>query len=354
MKGDDVRTTVLGLGLSLALLAGCAGSATVERPPAAAMLEPVEAPSPEQVDGAPGTPWTYEGATGRRIVTDHFEIYTTIDAEWFVEQLPDFYEGCLHHYRTAFGELPAPPRRLASYIFGDSVQWQAKTRELLPDQAEDFMSLGRGGFTTGGTSVLYYIGRRDTLAIAAHEGWHQYTQRTFRHALPLWLEEGLASYMEAVRPLSSGATRLRGWENAERHYALRRAERRDQLIPLRELIQRSPQSFLNDGKGRLLVYYAQVWALTRFLVEGEEGRYRAALHEVIDDAAAGRLVGRVGSSPHVRSYGRRGLLDRTRNGPAVILAYFNDDLDELEQQYDRFVEQLVRSRRPAPIDASAE
>ena len=36
------------------------------------------------------------------------------------------------------------------------------------DDAESFMSLGRGGFTTQGVSVLFYIGSRDTFAIAAH------------------------------------------------------------------------------------------------------------------------------------------------------------------------------------------
>ena len=52
-----------------------------------------------------------------------------------------------------------------------------KTREILPQQASSFRNLGRGGFTTRGIAVLFYIDywrsreHHDTLAIAAHEGW---------------------------------------------------------------------------------------------------------------------------------------------------------------------------------------
>src|SRR5690606_28941593 len=152
-------------------------------------------------------------------------------------------------------------------------------------------------------SVLYYIDRYsfpyDTLAIAAHEGWHQYTQQTFKHQLPVWLEEGIATYMEGFRRNDDGVLVFTPAANRERQETLRRAVRRGHLIPLNDLLTRTPQSFLGSSKETLLVYYAQVWALTNFLAEGENGRYRAALAEVLTDAAEGRLVGRLAASTTV-------------------------------------------------------
>ena len=55
---------------------------------------------------------------------------------------------------------------------------------ILPDKASSFEGLGRGGFTTNGIAVLYdidgYGWHHDTLALGAHEGWHQYVQTTFK------------------------------------------------------------------------------------------------------------------------------------------------------------------------------
>ena len=39
---------------------------------------------------------------------------------------------------------------METYIFGDRRQWRAKTREMLPDHADAFNNLGRGGFSTHG------------------------------------------------------------------------------------------------------------------------------------------------------------------------------------------------------------
>ena len=292
-------------------------------------------------------PWSFVGMQGQLISTPSFDIRTTLHNSDTLDRLPRFYEGCLHHYTTALGPLQWPQEPLQTYIFRDERQWRNKTREMLPEQAGAFMTLGRGGFTTRGTAVLYYIGRRDTFAIAAHEGWHQYTQSTFKHSLPTWLEEGVATYMEAIwftRDMQR--TRLRPWNNQERRDALRRAVQEDRIIPFRDLLNKDPQSFLSKGKNRLLVYYAQVWALTRFLAEGEGGRYRPNLEILLADAAEGRLVGRLVNSRVAGINRRRGVLRQSRSGPAVLLEYFNEDLAELDREYQMFVRELVSHRVP--------
>jgi hypothetical protein len=289
--------------------------------------------------------WRYSNFDGRLIVTPNYKIYTTSPREEFVEQLPLFFESALAHYSTYLGKLPRPKQRMETYLFSDRRQWAAKTRELLPHQANVFETLGRGGFATQGTAVLYYIdhprsrSHRDTFSIAAHEGWHQYTQLAFRNSLPIWLEEGIATYMESFRVTRDGQPQFTPWMNRERWYALRTAVVQDRLIPLEDLLRRTPQSFLETGKNRLLVYYAQVWALTRFLAEGNDGLHREALEQVLQDAATGSLATRLSSSG--ARHQRRLSNATSRSGPWIILEYFNADLDEFERDYLRYVDQIT-------------
>lgn len=287
--------------------------------------------------------WHYAGYDGQFISTPHFRLYTTVQSEDFLDLLPVFYERALKNYTSALTKLPQPQVPLETYLFQNRRQWQTKTEEMLPEQAGMFSNLGRGGFTTRGTSVLYYIDRtwgypRDTFAIAAHEGWHQYTQQTFRHQLPVWLEEGVATYMEGYRLGPDDLPVFSAESNRERRETLRSAVRRNNLVTLNELLTRSPQSFLSVSKDRLLVYYAQVWALTRFLAEGENGRYRGALAELLADAAEGRLASRMMTSNNGR---RRAPSDRV--GLAVAREYFNRDLTQLEAQYMAFINEIVQS-----------
>jgi hypothetical protein len=284
--------------------------------------------------------------SGWLITTPHYRIYTTVGSTNLLEDLPVFYERALENYMTALADLPQPQGRLETFLFQTRSQWQTKTAEMLPEQADSFSNLGRGGFTTRGTSVLYYIDRggwsRDTFAIAAHEGWHQYTQQTFKHQLPVWLEEGVATYMEGYR-YDRGrdvVPEFSPTSNGERRQTLRSAVRNNELIALDDLLTRTPQSFLSESKDALLIYYAQVWALTRFLAEGENGRYRDALSWVLLDAAEGRLVGRMASSDYLPR--RRGSAFGGRVGPAVVQEYFNSDLAAFESEYVAFIQHILQ------------
>lgn len=296
--------------------------------------------------------WRYSNFEGQLLVTPNYKIFTTSPRDDFVDHLPLFFEAALAHYTTHLGNLPRPNGRMDTYLFQDRRQWAAKTREILPNQSNVFETLGRGGFATQGTAVLYYIDHprsrssRDTFSIAAHECWHQYTQQTFRNPLPIWLEEGVATYMESFRVSTDGQPEFMPWRNGERWRALRRANSDDNLIPLSELLRRSPQSFLETGKHRLLVYYAQVWALTRFLAEGEDGKYRAGLEDVLYDAATGKLAGRLTSSEFSSRHGRRISAATGRSGPWIILEYFNPDLEAFEEEFLAYIDRITaRGRR---------
>jgi len=287
-------------------------------------------------------PWRFGDWSGREVRTAHYAIHSTMPREEDSIGIARFYDAALARYRTAFGPLPAPSRLMRTYFFADRDQWLAKTEDLLPGQIEDFRRLGRGGYATAGTSVIYDIDRwglRDTLAIAAHEGWHQYTQSTFRQPLPTWLEEGIATYMEGHVVLDDGAVRFVPEDNEERLRTLRRAVDEDLLLPMDALLHRSPHRLLRESRDDLLIYYAQTWALVRYLQEGEGGRLRAGLHAMIRDAAEGHYVDRLRERTG-RGH-RRGLWRWARTGPAAIEAYLTTDLMAFERRYARFVRSLV-------------
>jgi hypothetical protein len=96
-----------------------------------------------------------------------------------------------------------------------------------------------------------------------------------------------------------------------------------------------------------------VWALARFLAEGEGGRYRPALETLLSDAAYGRLAGRLAASK-VAGLDRRGVLQKSRNGPAILLEYFNSDLSEFEYEFDQYVRRLTRNNGRRHASAGEE
>ena len=337
----------LALAVPLTTVLGCASgrSAAPGRDAALAARHEAAPVTEETTSRVPGAatassvnmtrrPWRFEGEPGSLLKTPHYRIYTTVPDTKVLNRVGRFYEQALVHYRTALTSLPAPTSPFETYLFSDRHQWRAKTRQMLPEQAKTFLTLGRGGLTTRGVSVLYDIGPRgtfrDTFAIAAHEGWHQYTQRVFKQHLPIWLEEGIATYMEGYR---EGTESLQPWDNPERLRTLRRAVHGDRLIPLDELLSRSPQSFLDEGKDELLTYYAHVWALTHFLIEGEGGRYRGHLTRLLLDACHGRLE----LPPQSASDTESG------DGPeAVIREYFQREPKAFRREYRRFIGQVIR------------
>lgn len=237
-------------------------------------------------------PWTFEGIKGRSITTRSFRIYTTSPDSTTLARLPAFLDGALTHYRSALAPLPMPPAPMETYMMPTRPQWERLTRRLLGDKAGPYLRIVRGGFAAGGRGVYFDIGPRDSLLIAAHEGWHQYAQTTFKGTMPVWLDEGVATYMEGFRwdPEQPDRAVFLPWSNPERFDRLREAASKQRLLSLEELLATTPQRQIRLGSSEILTYYAQLWALIHFLNEGEQGRQRALLTGLIRDAAGGADV----------------------------------------------------------------
>lgn len=296
------------------IAASSCGTPHVEQSPAAASMSEGYA-----------EPWTYRGVSGTRLITEGWEIHTTIQYDHIVDGLPNFYESLLRHYTSVFGELPYPRTRLRVFLFADESQWQRQVSDMLGDEARQWEGLGRGGLTIDGTAVLYHLdsrGRsRATFRIAAHEGWHQYAESIFKKCLPTWLDEGIGTWMEGFR-VRRGALVFEPASNWDRLTTLRRIVASDKLSTLSSLIEAQPSELLATGRGSLLGYYAQLWAFTSFLMEHDNGRYRPVVQQMLLDAISGEL-----HEPPLRD---------------GWLHLFTDDPMQMEQQYRAWVAEYVR------------
>lgn len=319
--------------------------------------------------------WSFNNDPGKQVSTDHFHLYTTERSTIITQRMPSFLEAALVNYRSAVGPLPSPARPIDVYVMNDRPQWQALTLSVLGERGRAVVNgIKRGGFTTQGMSLLFDIGSFDTMSIAAHEGWHAYTQTTFSETLPMWAEEGLATYMEGHR-WNGAAPQFSGWANIARFDRLRVAVKDNALMPLEAVLASSPNQMIGmrgmivgGGGGGVdtsaacdesavgaagatpgsgvadgpILWYSQVWALMHFLNEGEGGKYRLTFQSMIQDAASGQMRAKVVSHVQGRSDGSRARLLPSAAATETFAAYFGRDLSVIGAEYDRFCRQAVR------------
>jgi hypothetical protein len=372
-------TRLLAVASTIIVSSGCASSSSTSKQPSTPRAGQASAPKPAPafVPTGPITreTWTFESKPGVVFSSTNYRLFTTSDSPLLIARLPSFLEAALNQYRAVLGPLPPPPGSMETYVLGTRPQWARFTQRLMGPQAEAFLRIQRGGFTTRGLSVLYDVGARDTFSLAAHEGWHQYTQRTFAQPLPVFLEEGIATFMEGYRwdQQQPDSALFWPWANSERFEQLRSAHTSKTLMPLSRLLTTSPQELLagqlqpsariwlqpgsnqpgsmldsealapgvDRATDNALTFYAQVWALVHFLHEGENGKYRDALAATLADAAAGKLQQRL-----IRQGGAEGAELASgymipRRGLAFLKITMNTDIETLQREYDKFIDRVV-------------
>lgn len=288
-------------------------------------------------------PWSYQGRAGWRIITPSVDLRTTTSDRRLRARLPDFLELAQAHRLTAITPLRPGEDPLETYVLGTRSEWDALTRRVLGDRARPYLRIERGGYSANGRGIFYDLGPRDTFVMAAHEGWHQHAQSSFIDPLPVWLDEGLACYMEGFRWRTDSPDRpeFLPWSNEERFDQLRRAVGTDRLVPLRELVHARPQDLIDTDRGGspALNYYAQCWILVHFLVESEHGTRKPGLDALLRDAQGGRLLDRVSETQGQRE---AGVLRTRRTGAGALAAYWPDEsLDTLDAEYRAFIARVV-------------
>jgi hypothetical protein len=287
--------------------------------------------------------WNNPYGEGLCIRTRHYRIYTTLQEGLMLPQVPVYLESVYTAYQN---QLPSPMSDsdpMDVYLFGTRQQWEQYTRDTAGEHAEAYLQIVKGAYTAGGRVVAYNIGLTQTFALIGHEGWHQFNQTRFVYRLPSWLDEGIATLFETYRK-QDGQFVFEPQRNLMRLGALRQTVLQNRLLPVRQLITLNPGQFL-DASGSsdsILTFYAQNYALVRFLRENNYGIRLRNYHHLLNDGAAG----------HWPLQGDFALLaaDRTRNltvgwnmqvSPALFTRYIDDDLDRFDAEYKAFCAKIV-------------
>lgn len=311
------RTAVVAL-LFAGLLAGCATTA------------PPPVPQPAQVE-----PWSFRGAAGQRIVTEHYEIFTTLKDRVLLEALPGFVEGAFAYYRELLPPAREPGVRMPVYLFASRTQWMAFTREFAGPRAPVFLRVRNGGYSERGVSVIQYVSNDVTFPLFAHEGFHQYVFHYVGTNIPAWLNEGLAASCEGQRWASRGLWAFDPWHNWPRRNALAQALVANRLHPLQRLLETNAGEVIEGTSESVQTYYAQLWGLVLFLREGADGRYAGKFRELLAAVADGKAEARARAA-HVWS-------DRAAYsyGEALFRSYIAEDVAAVEREYVEFLRARV-------------
>jgi hypothetical protein len=255
------------------------------------LLGSIDRPAPPQYgEVAVIEPWQFMGFDGLCIRTQHWDICTTMVQPTLHAWLPVALEAGLAAMRSELDSasftLPAPTETMITCLMSDRRQWSNLAKMILPVHADAMQGLGRGGFTSEGVALLYDIDRRshcrDTMALALHEGWHQYAQTALRGPLPQWADEGLATVMEGFKLLPDGV-QIDHSANRQRQRRAWWMLRRGRMLPLKEFAADDPHAAMARGNTALLDYYGQAWAVMRFMLADPD---RAQTIQFIVEAAA--------------------------------------------------------------------
>jgi hypothetical protein len=304
------------------LVPGCAA-----RPPAS----PPEGPAARAAVAV--APATFGGAAGRRVTTAHYLIETTLDDADLVDRVAQVMEGALGQYRKLAPDVPPTDRPLECFVFANRNQWAQFTESQTGQDAKVYLRINRGGYAVRDWYVAYFIGERETLSVAAHEGFHQYVGRHFKRRPPPFLEEGLASLFEAVE-WERDLPRWRWSSNPTRANGLTRAVRDKATLSLDELCTMHAGQIVSKQARRVEAFYAQAWGFARFLMDGQNGKYRDGLARMLADLAADRGAA-VNAGP-----GPQGLWN-PRTARPLLEHYLGGDLDQIDGEYQAYLRLLV-------------
>jgi hypothetical protein len=283
--------------------------------------------------------WTSPtGVQGTQIVTDHYDLrVTSLDAP-LRERLPGFMEAAFRGYAATIRPSRESPDRMVVYLFGTRPEWVDFTKITFPAQAYTYLHLHAGGYTdqASGMAVAHDLGRDRTLALLAHEGFHQYVARHLERSIPPWLNEGIACQWEAFS-LDGDQPMFTPTKNYMRRNSLRSAiSAKDAFIPLPKLLGMNAGDAVVETGQAVRSYYSEVWLLVLFLRHGADGKYAEGFSRLLADAGTDRLDAAVGAY-------RATTPDSARLSPGEIIFrhYITEDLDTCGDEFFTFARQMV-------------
>ncbi|MDX2199778.1 MAG: hypothetical protein SF069_12510 [Phycisphaerae bacterium] len=312
---------LLAASLGIAQLAGC--NATEPQPRIEAQF----------------SDWRFGQKPGRKIETEHYEIYTTLTDEVLLATFPELMERTFRYYQQQVPPKFQPEGRMPIYLFESLNEWAYFTQRFTGPRAPIFLQIRNGGYSERGVTVIQYVSHQTTFPLMAHEGLHQYLYHYVNPKVPAWLNEGLAVLCEGQRWTGAGLRSFDPAYNPSRQNVLAAAVLRDELLPLTELLETNAGRIVGETSRKVATYYAQVWALVRYLQEGDDGRYAPAYREMCAKLSEADF-----STFALRNSNLTG--GRVNAGEALFRKFITDDIETFEQGYRAFLRQGLLGQEP--------
>jgi len=248
--------------------------------------------------------WENGHGPGITITTEHYQIHTTLLDPLMLRQVPAFMESA---YRAYQEQLPDPidtKTIFTIYLFAGRAQW------------EDF------------TNTF------------AYPHGHMYMKiKTYR--LPSWLDEGIATLFEVSQYEKDSLRFIFRPERNGRLISLRNTLLKNKMIPLRQLIALNPGEVVNETDS-IMAFYAQSYALVRFLREHEYGKRLKQYHNML----LGALRGNWPLKPHMQRIASDRNIPLTTHwnsfvSPMLFKSYISEDFQAIEDEYVSFCRKIV-------------
>jgi len=290
--------------------------------------------------------WENEFAPGVTITTKHYEIHTTLLEPLLLNRVPCFMESAYLAYQK---QLPSPISsdiKYKIYLFGDRSQWEEFTKEIAGENSHLYLKIKKGAYYLNGVCVAYDIGRDRTLSVLAHEGWHQFNSRHFAYRLPSWLDEGIATMFESTTVDKTGYNFDPAY-NLGRLGSLRKMLLSGKIIPLEKLISLNPGEVVAHADTEaVMAFYAQSYALIRFLREEGYGRHLDKYHNLLLGACNGTWP--LDESLEKVACDRNIPLTANWNrhvSPKLFSSYISEDYNKMHAEYAAFCKKIARTVR---------
>jgi len=287
--------------------------------------------------------WQNEFSKGLVIETAHYRLYTTLLEPLMLKQMPAFLEAAYSQYQSQLPQPVATPEKFDIYLFKDRRQWERFTKSFTGEQWPLYSKIKKGAYFLKGSCVAYNIGMSRTFSVIGHEGWHQFCNATFKYRLPSWLDEGIAQLFEAS-DYENGKFVFKQSKNYTKLGALKIAIQNGQMIPLARLIALNPGEVVtwDDSSRAVSAFYAQSYAMVRFLREEDYGRRLGNYHQM--------LLGAINGTWPMDHNEERIAADRNTQLTAKWNAYIarklfdiyiGEQSEKIEPEYLRFCNKIV-------------
>lgn len=174
------------------------------------------------------------------------------------------------------------PGPTTAVIFKDRLQFRP-FQPLLDGKVADVDGYFQRGWDVNYIALTGGPANPDVIPAILHEYVHALTAEVSRR-LPLWLNEGLAEYYSRFSLLEK-ERKARLGASIDHHLRLLKG---GNFLPLERLFAVNHQSsdYSEDKKASL--FYAESWALTHYLLQGDSGRRHGQLTRYLEMLANGR------------------------------------------------------------------